>query len=58
MFSLSKYIYFILLYTRRAILTQTNPKSVQVEKKTWHISIYYIFWINEIQSLVPEMSSW
>ena len=33
MFSLSKYIYFILLYTRRAILTQTNQKSVQVEKK-------------------------
>ncbi len=28
--------YFILSYTRRAILTQTNPKSVLVEKKTCH----------------------
>ena len=26
--------YFILLYTRTAISTQTNPKSVLVEKKT------------------------
>jgi len=25
--------YFILLYTRRAIATQTNPKSVLIEKK-------------------------
>jgi hypothetical protein len=35
MFSLSEYIHFIfiLLYTRRAISTQTNPKSVLVEKK-------------------------
>ncbi len=36
MFVLSKYIYiyyFILFHIRRAILTQTNPKSSLVEKK-------------------------
>jgi hypothetical protein len=44
MFSLSEYIlYFILLYTRRAISTQTNPKSVLGEKKTCQM----IFWVKD-----------
>jgi hypothetical protein len=29
--------YYILFYIRRAILTQTNPKKVLIEKKSPHI---------------------
>ena len=39
--------YFILLYTRRAISTQTNPKSVLKEKKTYQMMTLQIqIWSN------------
>ncbi len=35
--------YFILLYTRRAVSTQSNPKSVLREKKTCHLEFLFMF---------------
>jgi len=48
MFSLSEYIYLfylIFFYIRRAISTQTNPKSVLAEKKTSHMqtNVQFLF---------------
>ncbi len=63
MFSLSEYIYLfylIFFYIRRAISTQTNPKSVLAKKKTSHMqtNVQFLFSQSKKNLGIFEIDDW